>query len=319
MKLKLRHKIKLYFDFLIKHRIKIHFDFLRQQTPIFDEQVKHFVWGTGEKIRETDTIPKIIWLYWHDEKISSITVQLCINHIKNLHPAYDVNMLNKGNIMDYLPKFPTGLLEKPSNFVSDMVRLMLLEQHGGIYLDATVLLSKQLNWTLSIQQQDQSEAVVYYSDEGEYPMVETWFIAAIPQSKFIKAWREEYRKCMLSSNPSTYYESNSILPLSEFPLDPTYYASYMAGQIVMRRSKKYRLSMLRAKDDAFLYGQSFKKEWDEKAMAEVLLFNKKSKVVPNLVKLIRFDRRRLDFYIQRGFYKNDSWLGELLNKPKAAN
>lgn len=319
MKLKLRHRIKLYFDFLIRHRAKMYFEFLRQRTPFFNGQVKRFVWGTGEKTNETDIIPKIIWLYWHDEKINSITVQLCIDHIRNLHPTYRINLLNRTNLMEYLPSFPTELLGKPSNFVSDMIRLMLLEQHGGIYLDSTILLSKQLGWSLLIQQQDQSEAVVYYSDEGEYPMIETWFIGAVPQSKFIKAWREEYQQCMVSSSPDTYYENNKILPLSEFPLDPTYYASYMAGQIVMRRSKNYRLSLLKAKDDAFLYGQSFKKEWDEKAMAEVLLFNKKPKDVPNLVKLIRFDRRRLDFYIQKGFYKEDSWLGELLSNQKAIN
>jgi hypothetical protein len=91
----------------------------------------------------------------------------------------------------------------------------------------------------------------------------------------------------------------------------------MAGQIVIRKNQEYRLSLLRAEDDAFLYGLGFKKKWDEVAMAEVLLFNKKTNPIPNLVKLIRFDRRRLDFYIKRKLYKIDSWLGELLNEEKS--
>lgn len=304
--------------FKLNHRLRLYFGVLRQSTPRFDGKVKHFVWGAGEKSNATDSIPKVIWLYWDEEKISSITVQLCVNLIKNLHLDYKVHFINKANLFDYLPDFPKELLKKPSNFVSDMVRLMLLEQHGGIYLDATVLLSKRLDWALGLQQTDHSEVVIYYADENtreeKFPMIETWFIAALPKSAFIKAWREEYQNCILSANSDTYYENNDVLPLADFPLDATYYASYMAGQIVMRKNQQYRLSLLRAEDDAFSYGLGFKKKWDEVAMADVLLFNKKVNLLPNLIKLIRFDRRRLDYYIERKFYKKHSWLGELLYK-----
>ncbi|WAC41235.1 glycosyltransferase family 32 protein [Pedobacter sp. SL55] len=304
--------------FKLSHRLRLYFDFLRHSTPRFDGRVKHFIWGYGKKSDANDSIPKVIWLYWNEEKVNSATVQLCINIIKNLHTDHEVHLLHRTNLLAFLPNFPTELFGKPSNFVSDMVRLMLLEQHGGIYLDATVLLSKPLNWALELQQKDCSEAVLYYADENtrdeKFPMVETWFIAALPQSTFIKAWREEYQNCMLSANSDTYYDNNDILPLSNFPLDATYYTSYMAGQIVMRRSQQYRLSLLRAEDDAFNYGLGFKKKWDEVAMADVLLFNKKADFLPNVVKLIRFDRRRLDYYIERKFYKKHSWLGELLQK-----
>lgn len=304
--------------FKLNHRLRLYFDFLRQSTPRFDGKVKNFVWGSGEKSNVIDRIPKVIWLYWNDEIINSATVQLCLDIIKNLHPDYEVHFIYRTNLAAYLPNFPTELFKKPSNFVSDMVRLMLLEQHGGIYLDATVLLSKPLDWAMELQAKHCSEAVLYYADENtldeKFPMVETWFIAALPQSAFIKAWREEYQACMLSANSDTYYKNNDILPLTNFPLDATYYASYMAGQIVMHKSQQYRLSLLRAEDDAFSYGLGFKKKWDEVAMADVLLFNKKAELLPNLIKLIRFDRRRLDYYIERKFYKKHSWLGELLYK-----
>ncbi|WP_293298917.1 capsular polysaccharide synthesis protein [Pedobacter sp. UBA4863] len=309
--------------FKLKHRLRVYFGFLRKCTPSFDGIVKHFVWGTGEKIEKTAVVPKIIWLYWDDETMTSTTVQLCINQIKNLHPDYQINLLNRVNMMDFLPTFPSELLKKPSNFVSDMIRLMLLEQHGGVYLDATVLLSKRLDWSLAMQQQDHGEAVLYYTEENtrdeKYPMIETWFIAAVPQSKFIKAWRNEYQNCILSAEPSAYYKNNEVLPLTNFPLDPVYYASYFAGQLVMRKNQQYRLSLLRAEDDAFSYGLGFKKKWDEVAMAEALLLNKKTDPLPNLIKLIRFDRRRLDFYIQRNYYNANSWLGELLKKHNLTN
>ena len=305
--------------FKLKHRLRFYFNFLRQSTPLFNGSIKHFIWGLAAKTDTTKTtIPKIIWLYWDEAIISSSTVRLCINLIKSLHKAYTVELISKSTLLNYLPNFPIELLKKPANFVSDLVRLMLLEQHGGIYLDATVLLSKPVNWALELQQADQSEVVLYYSDENtreeKYPMVETWFIAALPQSNFIKAWREEYQSCILSPNPKNYYENNKFLPLENFPLDATYYASYMAGQIVMRKSLQYRLSLVRAEDEAFCYGLSFKKKWDEVAMADVLLFNQKPNQLPKLIKLIRFDRERLDYYMERKFYKKNSWLGKILQE-----
>jgi hypothetical protein len=302
----------------LKHRIRVYIDFLRQRTPHFNEQVKHLIWGTGPATDKKSSVPKLIWLYWHDEQIASATVQLCIDHIRHLHPDFEVNLLNRGNLSSFLPDFPSALLEKPANFVSDMVRLMLLEKHGGIYLDATVLLAKKLDWATALQQTDQSEAVLYYTDENtrhaNYPMVETWFIAAVPQSKFIAAWRKAYQDCMLSKDPEKFYENDPVFAAADFPLDPSYYVSYMAGQMVMRTNQHYRLSLLRAEDEAFLYGLGFKKKWNEVAMAEVLLLNKRPNPIPNLIKLIRFDRRRLDLYLQKGFFNEDSWLGGLVGE-----
>lgn len=300
----------------LKYWIRYRLKFLRHRTPHFNGKVKHFIWGTGAKSSDGDVIPKIIWMYWNEEKITSITVQLCVNHIKNLHPDYEIHLLNTVNLLKYLPDFPVDLLKRPSNFVSDMARLMLLEQNGGVYLDATVLLSKKIDWSLLLQKEDRSEVVLYYTDENtredNYPMVETWFIAALPKSEFIRDWRKEYQNHILNPNSETDIESSSGLKQFNFPLDPTYYVSYMAGQIVMRKNSQYRLSLLRAEDDAFSYGLGFKKKWNEIAMAEVLLLNEKTHPLPNLIKLIRFDRRRLDFYIQWKFYVKNSWLGELL-------
>ncbi|HRH75817.1 MAG TPA: capsular polysaccharide synthesis protein [Cellvibrionaceae bacterium] len=302
--------------FRLKHRLRIHFSFLRQKTPPIKDQVKKIIWGEADKTSEAGTIPKIIWLYWHEETISSNTAELCINLIKRLHPSFNVQVLNNTTVLRYLPEFPRDLMQQQPNFVSDLVRLMLIEHYGGIYLDATVLLSKPIDWALRLYESDHSEAVLYYTDENtleqEFPMVESWFIAAKPNSNFIRAWREEYQNNLESSDLTSRLQECDLVRQAKFPLKIPYYLVYLAAQIVMRKDQNYRLSLLRAEDDAFFYGLGFKKKWDEVAMADLLLFNPKSTPSPNLIKLIRYDRIRLDYYIQRKFYKKDSWLGELL-------
>lgn len=302
--------------FRLKHRLRFYLGFLRQRPPRISGQVKHSIWGTAGHKEELTAIPKIIWLYWNEEKINSITAELCISLIKSLHPTFKVQLLSRINIFDFLPDFPIDVTEKAPNFVSDLVRLMLIEKYGGIYLDATVLLSKPIEWALTLQQQDHSEAVLYYTDENtvdqEFPMIESWFIVAQPNSRFIRAWREEYQNSITCADTKSYLQNCDLLRQGKFPLKIPYYLSYLAAQIVLRKNQEYRLTVLRAEDDAFSYGLGLKKKWDEVAMADLLLFNKKSLPLPNLVKLIRYDRIRLDYYMQRKFYKKDSWLGELL-------
>jgi len=302
--------------FRLKHRLRIYCSFLRQNTPPRKNAVKHFIWGQGSPGDEPGIIPKIIWLYWHEDKISSITAELCIKLIKSLHPSFEVHLLNNTTIANYLPDFPQDVMEKAPNFVSDLVRLMLIEHYGGIYLDATVLLSKPIDWALKLHQHDRSDAVLYYTDENtvdqEFPMVESWFIAAQPNSQFIRAWREEYQNSITRVNPTSQHQNGNLVDLAKFPLKIPYYLVYLAAQVVLRKNQAYRLSLLRAEDDAFSYGLGLKKKWDEVAMADLLLFNPKKPPLPNLIKLIRYDRIRLDYYIQRKFYKKHSWLGEML-------
>lgn len=302
--------------FRLKHRLRLYLSFLRQTTPPLSGQVKHCIWGSAEQSDDLPAIPKIIWFYWNEEKVTSITVELCINLARSLHPTFSIRLLNKETIFDYLPDFPEEITEKAPTFVSDLARLMLIEKFGGIYLDATVLLTRPLDWLLDYQQQDRSEAVLYYTDENTldqvYPMVENWFIAAAPNSKFIQAWREEYQRSVTAADMDTYINSCELVRQAKFPLRLPYYLCYLAAQIIMRKNQDYRLTLLRAEDDAFGYGLGFKKKWDEVAMADIMLFNKKPQMPPNMVKLIRYDRIRLDYYIQRKYYQKDSWLGELL-------
>lgn len=304
-----------------QHRVRFNLPLFRYKTPRFDYAIKHIVWGIGKRhAEEIGRVPKLIWLYWDEVEISSSTVLICVNQVRKLYPDYEVQLLNRETVSEHLPNFPNDVWEKSANFVSDLIRLMLLEKYGGIYMDATLLISRRLDWAIAQREKDGAEAVLYYTDENTvesaFPMVETWFIVAATNSTFIKDWREEYQKCITSPDPQNYYNGNDVFSLDKFPLEKSYYLSYLSGQIVMRRRQDYRLSLFRAEDDAFLYSLSFKRKWSEIAMAEILLINKKPNPLPHAVKIIRFARRRLDLYIRIGFYKKQSWLGELLHNDR---
>ena len=67
---------------------------------------------------------------------------------------------------------------------------------GGIWLDASTILTAPLDWVLQAQQAQGSEYLGFYlqrfTTSTQYPVVENWFMAAAPGSAFVTAWQREF-------------------------------------------------------------------------------------------------------------------------------
>lgn len=94
----------------------------------------------------------ILWQYWNDnlpyEDLPAI-VQRCFDSVDKYATEYDVIRLHNDNVSKYvrLPDFiwnGDGESKFPVVFFSDLLRLALLHTYGGVWLDATVLLTKPL-------------------------------------------------------------------------------------------------------------------------------------------------------------------------------
>lgn len=89
----------------------------------------------------------IIWLCWLQgiEQAPEI-VQKCVASVKQYMPDYKVQVITSENIFEYVA-LPEQIVRKYQNgtinftHFSDILRTALLVQHGGIWLDATVLLT----------------------------------------------------------------------------------------------------------------------------------------------------------------------------------
>ena len=94
--------------------------------------------------------PQIIWQYW-ESKDGSIPplVQACLNSVDKFKGDRKRIILNPDNVKDYvnIPEIFWRMREKgliKTAFFSDILRTCLLIQHGGIWMDATVLLTEEL-------------------------------------------------------------------------------------------------------------------------------------------------------------------------------
>lgn len=93
---------------------------------------------------------KIIWQYWAQGQDNlPALAKICFDSVDRFKGDYIVIRLSDKDIADYLD-FPEFITEKRSNgefrpvFFSDLLRVALINHYGGIWLDASVLMTAQL-------------------------------------------------------------------------------------------------------------------------------------------------------------------------------
>lgn len=93
----------------------------------------------------------VIWQYWAqgiDENTPRI-VKACIKSVDKYKGSYEHIILTDDNVHEYLV-LPQDIIEKYANkiisptFFSDFLRVSLLSLYGGVWIDATVLLTQEI-------------------------------------------------------------------------------------------------------------------------------------------------------------------------------
>ena len=141
---------------------------------------------------------RVVWTYWDSYEIPDAV--LAIVHSWQLYsPTWTIRLLNRYTFKCYLPDLP--YLEPSIKYVplfTDVLRLSLLARYGGVWLDATVLITESLD---DIVGPAGFRAVIYpdYARIGN-DFVESWFLADDPGSYLIRAWRDKLLDVITANN-----------------------------------------------------------------------------------------------------------------------
>ena len=275
--------------------------------------VKWYDMTNEPKRKHKNGIPKIIWLYWHEEELPNI-IKACIKSIKTFCPEYEINILNPISLIDYisLPNITSDVQEANK---ADLIRLMLLERYGGIWMDASILLTENLNWITN--KYDGQDAFLFYSDECtinfKKPISENWLIAAPKGSLFIKEWLNEYKKCILSSEPKIYYNNvKKNRKIIQNITEPDYLLAYISAIIVLN-SGNYNI--LYASSSSVGHYLNYKFNWNPYIISILLLVvDKENLKLPKLIKITGGVRATLNRLSAIGLYYRNSILGQYLGE-----
>ena len=151
---------------------------------------------TSRKIQEqfigSHTIPNIIWTYWDNDTLPEV-VQRCVDTWRLHNPSFTVNVLGPSNLRKYMDidvkrlKFIDGPTRE-----SDAIRIYILEKYGGIWSDATILVTKPYSFPMTSQYEFIGYYIASFTTNQDYPVLENWFFATIPHGNFIRKWKEAF-------------------------------------------------------------------------------------------------------------------------------
>ena len=190
----------------------------------------------------SESIPKCIWTYWSDVDIPNL-IEKFIDTWRRTNPDWKIVVLNDDNLAQYVPEvdmsrytFVDSLQRK-----SDIIRCLILSKYGGVWSDASIIMYQSLDRVLDIQRITNCEFIGYYlrrfTSNMDYPVIESWFFACVPNCKFMAMWRDTFLSIQHFTDVNEWL--NNMLHERHVDIQnidaPNYLAIHVAAQYVLQK------------------------------------------------------------------------------------
>ncbi len=148
----------------------------------------HFEHSYSPQLTNSNPYPNKIWVCWlQGEKDAPLLVKKCIASIRKFAGDKEVIILTNDNLSQYVT-FPDFILKNKAKgritntHFSDILRIYLLAQYGGIWIDATVYLTGPLPHYAT-----ETPLFCYKTSPAgtETIKMSSWFIAAQPNNEIL--------------------------------------------------------------------------------------------------------------------------------------
>lgn len=141
-------------------------------------------------------IPKVIWIFWDTgEESAPDIVKFCIESWRQRNPGWTVNVLDRNTASEAV-QLPVAIGDVQIQTFADLLRCRLLNEHGGVWADATAYCVLPLDSWLPMAAQRGFFAFVWAKWENWFTWpgfrrhLANWFLASEPAGTVIKLWDE---------------------------------------------------------------------------------------------------------------------------------
>jgi hypothetical protein len=146
-----------------------------------------------------NNIPSVIWFYWHQglEKAPEL-IRECLKSWQIHNPSWKIIFLDQSNLSQYVNfQLPEHVLKKIGLVKqSNLLRLQLMLEYGGVWTDATVICRKPLDqWLPSAT----TSGFFAFYKPGRDRLISSWFLVAEKGSPIVKEFLREYRDFFLEN------------------------------------------------------------------------------------------------------------------------
>lgn len=136
--------------------------------------------------------PRVIWSFWDKDDVPDL-VRACAHSWRLFHPDFAVVMLKPSSL-------PALGLDLDKDFAwattparkADVVRCHVVAAYGGVWLDASMLLSQPLAFVQGVLTERGPDFTGFFiarDTQPCWPVVENWAFAARPGAVFMQRWR----------------------------------------------------------------------------------------------------------------------------------
>lgn len=262
------------------------------------------------------TIP--VWMFWDEEPLPR-TIELCWRNwnvwCSRSRHNFKPTLVTNANLAEFIdasahPCFDPVLTYGPA-LRADFIRLALLHRHGGVYLDASVVLTQPLDWIVGKSHKGHNFFQAFYNPRNmsmscSVPVIETSFLAAPPNHPLVQGWLE--RMLSLQRCDRAHMDRMTAKVTRQANLDRTYHFAYhvLTQMLTERPLSSYgAYHVYNATDYRYL---SFQHQTLEQLAVEPI---ERRKFGP-LLKLIASERKQLEHLLQSGAVKRGSFIDEHL-------
>jgi hypothetical protein len=230
-------------------------------------------------------------------------VRRCIDTWRRHNPTYRIIVLNARTFVEITGYRHMHRLRKASPaLISDHVRLEVLRKFGGIWMDASCICTQSLEWVHREQKRSRSELVAFtHWTTASHPILENFFLAAVPGSPFVRAWSEEMRKVRDGTSIEDYMArvktEKPYVDSSKLDNKLPYLVAYLCAAVVQedpQNKATYRLSLSPSLDGPYKWVS--KDNWDVEKSLCTLIRDASASDVP----LVKFHNTVRTFIEKRG-------------------
>jgi hypothetical protein len=270
----------------------------------------------NERYTVNTSIPRIIWAYWQDTTVSNTSnvispiVQKCIATWRKYNPDYTINIVNRQNLNTFIDVDIVGLKNNDSmTRESDFVRLHLLKKYGGIWLDASTICTRSLDWIIDTCNTKQCQFFGYYLSDwttnDKFPILENWMFACVPRSNFVVNWCDEFMRINTFLTVDEYIASVRLDTDLQGLQIPNYLAMHAAAQRTLQHGSYTDLYIISATKDNGPLSYLSDSDWKTPKAINSLCGNNRYKSMP-LIKMRGAERSYLESNVGQGSCLFDS-------------
>ncbi len=186
---------------------------------------------------------KVVWTYW-EGTMDYITKQCLESWNKFIPKGWKIILLNSSNIDNYSIIKPLRFNKLSHTTKSDVIRLSVLYNYGGLWMDASVLLLESLDW---IYEYEKNSYYGFILKHKSY--LESWFIF-VPNiyNINIRMWLNVFND-ILDTQPYNRH----LAYTNKCTTDDDYFMIYQSFCYLVENDNQFRNTFSKIDEDAIQY------------------------------------------------------------------